>query len=134
MDTFTPKQRSLIDNLASGKTVKAAMEAAGYSDTVRASVAITPAMQTHLRRLMVDKLAMAAPAAITVLSGLMNDEDASPKIRLDTAKTILDRTGFVPPKASDASSVGEKSLYEMSRAELAERVRQLQSEIAEARL
>ena len=109
--------------------IKAAMAAAGYSKKVRASVAITPAMYAHLRQLMGDKLAAMAPAAISVLSGLMNDEDASPKIRLDAAKTILGRAGFVPPKASDAPTVGEKSLHEMTRDELAERVHQLQGEI-----
>ena len=113
-------------------SVKEAMEAAGYSDTTRASVAITPAMQAHLRQLMVDKLATMAPAVVNVLSGLMDDVDASPKIRLDAAKTILDRAGFVPPKAPDAPSVGEKSLHEMNGSELAERVRQLQGEIAVA--
>lgn len=129
MDNFSPKQQSLLLNLASGMTVKEAMEAAGYSDTTRASVAITPAMQAHLRQLMVDKLAAMAPAAVKTLSGLMDDEDASPKIRLDAAKTILDRAGFVPPKAMEAPMVGEKALHEMSRDELAARVRQLQSEI-----
>ncbi len=123
-------QKSLINNLASGMTVKASMKAAGYSETVRASVAITPAMQAYLRQLMVDKLATSAPAAISVLSGLMDDEEASSKIRLDAARSILDRAGFVPPKASDAPTVGEKSLHEMTRTELADRVQQLQGEIS----
>jgi len=105
------------------------MAAAGYSDTTRASVAITTVMQAHLRQLMVDKLAMMAPAAVGVLASLMDDEDASPKIRLDAAKTILDRAGFVPPKASDAPTVGERALHEMTRDELAARVHQLQNEI-----
>ena len=109
--------------------VNAAMKASGYSNTTRASVAITPAMQAHLRQLMVEKLAAMAPAALVVLNDLMDDEDASPKIRLDAAKTILDRAGFVPPKAMEAPMVGEKALHEMSRDELAARVRQLQSEI-----
>ena len=74
-----------------------------------------------------------APAAVEVLASLMDDEDASPKIRLDAAKTILDRAGFVPPKALEAPTVGEKSLHEMSRDELATRVHQLQSEIGVAR-
>ena len=133
MDTLTRKQQSLINNLASGMTVKEAIEAAGYSDTTRASVAITPAMQAHLRQLMVDRLAAMAPAAVGVLANLMDDEDASPKIRLDAAKTILDRAGFVPPKAPEAPVVGEKPIFEMSRDELAARVHQLQSEIAIAR-
>jgi short-subunit dehydrogenase involved in D-alanine esterification of teichoic acids len=132
MNNFTQKQQSLINNLASGMAVNAAMKASGYSNTTRASVAITPAMQAHLRQLMVEKLAAMAPAALVVLNDLMDDEDASPKIRLDAAKTILDRAGFVPPKASDAPTVGEKSLHEMSRDELAARVRQIQGEIAVA--
>ncbi len=123
-------QQALVQNLASGMNIKAAMKSAGYSENVRASIAITPAMQAHLRQLMVDKLATMAPAALAVLSGLMDDEDASSKIRLDAAKTILDRAGFVPPKASDAPTVGEKSLHEMTRSELAARVDQLQSELS----
>jgi hypothetical protein len=133
MDILTPKQQSLINNLVSGMSIKAAMSAAGYSETSRLSRIFTPAMQAHLRQLMVEKLAAMAPAALVVLNDLMDDEDASPKIRLDAAKTILDRAGFVPPKASDAPTVGEKALHEMSRDDLAERVHQLQSEIAVAR-
>ena len=132
MDNFTPKQQFLIHHLASGITVKEAMIAAGYSDTSRLSRIITPAMQAHLRQLMADRLATLAPSAVDVLSKLMNDNDSSPKNRLDAAKTILDRAGFMPPKASDAPGVGEKPLYEMNRSELEERVRQLQGEIAVA--
>ena len=91
---------------------------------------MTPAMQDHLRQLMVDQLTAMAPAAVEVLANLMDDENASPKIRLEAAKAILDRAGFVPPKAPEAPAVGEKALHEMSRDELAARVHQLQSEIA----
>jgi hypothetical protein len=133
MTNFTQRQQSLILNLASGMAVKEALKESGYSDTVRPSRAITPAMQDHLRQLMVDKVAVMAPAAVNVLSGLLDDEDATAKIRLDAAKTILDRAGFVPPKASEAPTVGEKALYEMTRDELAARVHQLRSEIAVAR-
>jgi hypothetical protein len=86
-------------------------------------------MQAHLRELMVDKVALMAPAALTVLGDLMDDEESSAKIRLDAAKTILDRAGFVPPKASEAPTVGAKPLHEMTRDELAARVHQLRSEI-----
>jgi len=42
MYNFTPKQQSLLLSLASGMTIKEAIKAAGYSNTSRASVAITP--------------------------------------------------------------------------------------------
>ena len=67
---------------------------------------------------MVDKLAMMAPAALSVLSDLMDDEETSPKNLLDAEKIILDRAGFVPPKASVAPTVGEKALHQITRVEL----------------
>jgi hypothetical protein len=133
MENFTTMQQALILNLASGMEVKAAMSAAGYSKNMRPAVVITPAMQGHLRQLMVGELALMAPKALSLLCGQMDDEEASAKIRLDAAKTILDRAGFVPPKAPEATTMSEKSLHEMTRSELAERVQRLHKDISENR-
>ena len=43
-----------------------------------------------------------ASKAIEVLKGIIDDETAAPKLRLDAAKTVLDRSGFIAPKAAES--------------------------------
>ena len=42
-----------------------------------------------------------ASKAVDVLREIVNDKDAPQKLRLDASKTILDRAGFVAPKAEE---------------------------------
>lgn len=61
-----------------------------------------------------------ATKAVEVLEGILNDEQAAPKLRLDAAKTVLDRAGFIAPKAKERPPEGSarKSINSMSVAEL----------------
>jgi phage terminase small subunit len=61
-----------------------------------------------------------ATKAVEVLEGILNDEQAAPKLRLDAAKTVLDRAGFIAPKAEERPPEGSarKSINSMSVAEL----------------
>ncbi len=43
-----------------------------------------------------------ASKAVAVLEGIIDDETAAPKLRLDAAKTILDRAGYIAPKAPES--------------------------------
>lgn len=57
-----------------------------------------------------------APAAIETLMDVMANGEKGDLVRLNAAKTILDRVGLIPPKASDPDR--GKGLEDMSRDEL----------------
>ena len=42
-----------------------------------------------------------ASKAVEVLLGILDDKTAAPKLRLDAAKTVLDRAGYIAPKAEE---------------------------------
>ena len=48
-----------------------------------------------------------ASKAVDVLRAIIDDESAPPKLRLDAAKTVLDRAGFIAPKAEERSQEDE---------------------------
>lgn len=64
-----------------------------------------------------------AAKAVQVLKDILEDEDASPRLRLDAAKTVLDRAGYVPPKAEEQDYSAEKDLTEMTVQELEQFIR-----------
>ena len=43
-----------------------------------------------------------ASKAVAVLASIIDDETAAPKLRLDAAKTVLDRAGYIAPKAAES--------------------------------
>jgi hypothetical protein len=49
-----------------------------------------------------------------VLVKFARDETVSPRVRADSAKTLLDRAGFVPPKAPEPIDASRKDLTEMT--------------------
>src|SRR5205809_7263102 len=55
-----------------------------------------------------------APLARKVLRQFVKDESMHPKIRLDAAKTLLDRGGFIAPRPKDDKSVHDRPLNEMT--------------------
>lgn len=59
-----------------------------------------------------------ANLAVSVLHQILSDPKANGKLRLDAAKTVLDRAGHVAPKAIEQAQEGRKSLAEMSFEEL----------------
>lgn len=76
------------------------------------------------------RLAMNAPLAMNVLQELVTDKTMHPKLRLDAAKTILDRAGHIAPKAVAQGSKDAKPLNEMSMGELRELADKLEGEIS----
>ncbi len=61
-----------------------------------------------------------ASKAVDVLRGIIEDENAPPKLRLDAAKTALDRAGYIAPKAREPSDprnaklgLGDLSTHEL---------------------
>jgi hypothetical protein len=59
-----------------------------------------------------------APAAARLLAEVVRNPDHPIKVRVDAAKTIMDRAGFVAPKASESRDLFSKALSEMTSDEL----------------
>ena len=60
-----------------------------------------------------------ATKATALLERVVDDEAQPMKLRVDAAKTILDRAGYVPPKAAEHETPGDrKPVAEMTEAEL----------------
>jgi phage terminase small subunit len=118
---LTPLQERFVEQILEGhNTLQAATLAGVGSPQVHAyRVASLPHVQAEIARQLGRRLANeAAPVAYSVLVKILRDENAASRVRVDAAKTLLDRAGFVPPRAPDPPGTTGKQLNEMSREEL----------------
>jgi hypothetical protein len=60
----------------------------------------------------------AATKASALLEEIVGNTELPMRLRLDAAKTILDRAGYVPPKASEPEEPAEKDMASMTIEEL----------------
>lgn len=91
------------------------------------SARIALAIQIAVRK----RLVQNAPMALGVVESIATNPEISPKVRLDAAKTLLDRAGHIAPKAIDgAKDTTNTPLHEMSTDELRRMASDLESEIA----
>lgn len=125
---FTDKQTLLIDHISAGLEIKAAMAKAGYSVKMHPAAVTSPSVMAEIRARTGKHLQGLAPRALEVVAQLM-DSGQTERIRLEAAKTILDRSGFIAPKATDGAENRDKELHQMSREELQARAARLQNEI-----
>lgn len=75
-------------------------------------------------------LQLAAPVAQQFIVDLVRNADAPAKLRLDAAKTLLDRAGHIAPRARALGEGQDKTLGEMTLDELKETQERLQAELA----
>lgn len=114
---LTDKQSALVSALLDGLSISDAGARAGYSSAPAAYHASnTPSVQVALRTAMLRQMAKDAPMAWKLIVDTARDETVDRKLRTQCANSILDRTGFVPPKAAEASA--ERALEDMTRDEL----------------
>lgn len=75
----------------------------------------------------------AGPAALNFLYDVMTDPKGQwdNKLRVASAKTLADRSGFIAPKASAPSNAGGKSIAEMERTELIETAQRIARELSD---
>lgn len=71
-----------------------------------------------VRDAMNDRLKALGPLAIGVVRDIMLSEQVSAQTRLHAARDVLDRLGWVPPRRVIHEERTEKSVEEMTRAEL----------------
>jgi hypothetical protein len=103
------QHRFVVEFTTSPGAVGNASEAArraGYSEKSAAEIGRKLVEKLHVQeaiREAQNKLigVSLASKAIDVLRGLIEDETAHPKLRLEAAKTILDRAGVIAPRAPD---------------------------------
>ena len=80
---------------------------AGYSEKSAAELGRQLLEKPHVRAAIDDANraqinGALASKAVAVLAGIIDDDTAAPKLRLDASKTILDRAGYIAPKAPES--------------------------------
>lgn len=133
---LTEMQRSFVLHFtgtegAIGHATKAAL-LAGYSENSAAEQGSQLLQKPHIleaireanRQAITGRMATKSAA---LLERIVDDETVSDRIRLDAAKTILDRAGYIPPKATDPDDDSNKPMEEMSYDELMALVRRAET-------
>lgn len=98
--------------IETGERERATIEA-GYSgepSVVAWRLLRTPAVVAAIRLQTVLRLQEIAPVALPVLEGILVDESAPKSVRVDAAKTLLDRAGHIAPKARDPDNPNDRPL------------------------
>lgn len=128
---LTEKQAAFVSHVSEGVDPTQAATLAGYGNSSRAhelirAPLVLAAIHTEVRR----RLVAGAPIALAVIERLIKDDTTPPKIRLDAAKTLLDRAGHIAPRAITDKSQHELALHEMSISDLRQLADKLEGEIA----
>lgn len=119
--------------LGNGNATQAAI-AAGYSPASARQTASrllhAPHVQEAIRRAQALALrSRMASKALGVLEKNMDDEGAPAGVRVDAAKTVLDRAGLAAARVPEHAEAMEKGLGEMSLIELDQFIRQGQRKL-----
>ena len=139
MRELTDQQRRFVIEFTSGTgaigNASEAARRAGYSEKTAAEQGRQLLHKPHVmaaideaNRSLID--GSLTTLALEVIREILEDENAHPKLRLDAAKTALDRAGYIAPKAAEAPEKLEKPLNEMSVEELEEFIRQRRALLA----
>ncbi|HEY5782555.1 MAG TPA: terminase small subunit [Lysobacter sp.] len=108
--------------LGNGNATQAAI-AAGYSPVSARQTASrllhTPHVQDAIRRAQAHALrGRLASKARGVLEKILDDDGAPAGVRVDAAKTVLDRAGFAAARSPEPDALAEQPLHAMGAAEL----------------
>jgi terminase small subunit-like protein len=114
---LTSKQAAFVEAYVNGRNITGAAIDAGYSESTASQIGSAllrvPHVQAAIHASVRHALAMDAPMARRVLVELAQNPETHPKIRLDAAKTLLDRAGHVAPRPIVEKRMEEKALHEM---------------------
>lgn len=122
-ETFVTHFTSTPGAIANGSE---AARLAGYSDKALGEIAYQLLQKPHVRKAIEDAnrqliSGSLATKAVHLLERVIDDESAPLKVRVEAAKTVLDRAGIVPPSTAeraDAHKRSDKPFSEMSIEEL----------------
>lgn len=124
MDGLTEQQQRFVaEFVANGGNGKQACVSAGYAAKSAHQEAYRLLRKPHVldavRKEQARVLGTMSAKALHVLDQLLGDTEISPAVRLDAAKTVLDRAGYVSARTPAHAIAGdEKPLNEMSTDEL----------------
>ncbi len=127
IDELTAQQRAFIASYVSCGNATLAAAHSGYDHTAPSRLLRSPVIMRAIqaetrRRLFIEH----GPAAIGFLARTMDDSNIPVKLRIECAKTLADRGGLIPPKASENNALEEKAENELTAEELKERIRNMQ--------
>lgn len=131
---LTEMQAAFVRHVSEGVEPNQAVTLAGYGTSNIYSRAhellraphVLAAIHSEVRR----KLVAGAPIALSVIERLVKDDTTPPKIRLDAAKTLLDRAGHIAPRAIVDKATHELALHELSLGELRQLADKLEDELS----
>lgn len=131
---LTDKEANFVRHISEGIAPPDAARLAGFAEASRNGTAysllraprVLAAIHTEVRR----KLVAVAPIALAVIERLVKDDTTPPKIRLDAARTLLDRAGFIAPRAIVDKATHELALHELSIGELRSLADKLEGELS----
>jgi hypothetical protein len=129
---LTEMQEAFVERLIECGDASTAARLAGFADRREPwRLLRIPHVLAAVNAAMKTALAHDAPVARLLLRQYVMDPKMNPKIRLEAAKTLLDRSGYVAPKARDDSADGGyRSLHEMTTEQLRAEADRLAGEIA----
>jgi phage terminase small subunit len=112
----------VVEYVANGGIATKAAASAGYSQQSARQIASQllnkPHIQEAIRREQRKKLYGLGSKAMSVIESILDDENAPTGVRLDAAKTVLDRCGLTAETAKAEQAQNSKSLEEMTADEL----------------
>jgi hypothetical protein len=127
------RQTEFVRHFVAGSSPDDAAAAAGYGSygagrAVLRSAAVVAAVDQELRQLLA---AEAAPLALSFLMEVVTNHAGKygERVRVDAAKTLLDRAGYQAPKHQEAPG-SAKDPHQMGTAELHDLVMKLEGELA----
>ena len=140
---LTEQQRAFVAHFTSTPgaigNAAAAARMAGYSERCAREIGRQLLDKPHVRKAIDEANRQSisgtlATKAVGLLERVIDDEDAPLKVRVEAAKTILDRAGIVQPSVSERVAAGDgKLLSEMSVNELEAFIRAGQAIAAQQR-
>lgn len=126
------RQAAFARYLVDGRHYLEAYRLAGYTggqpqaSFLTRHPAVSAAIKAEMTRRLQDE---DAPAARKLLRRFLEDEQCDKKLRVDCAKTLLSRGGYVDPKAIEAPAPGTKDPSEMTGAELDQMIDRMRTEL-----
>ena len=121
---LTKQQQSIVDAFMIEGTVAGAARITGVDPSTVSITLRLPHVRVAIYGEGQHAMAEMIPLALGVVRKIMNDPEAPGRLRLDAAKTMLDRVGMGPVKAGDGRGEGKRDLSDLSMAELAEFIQQ----------
>lgn len=128
------RQLGFISYFVESGDAVAAAKAAGYAESTSGNARNVILTQPHIAKAVAfavrARLAASTPMALKVIETIAKDDTLPAKVRLDAAKTLLDRAGHVAPRAVAPDNATETPLHEMTVDQLKDLASRLGDELA----